>query len=149
MKTTVLITGLLIAGSLSAQTKLIAHKSHSGNAASFSEMSGGNFGIDPSRIDTIIRIAPNCIVEINNFGWRDTVYNHPYYTKPGVTLEEIKANYPPYVIFVGFDNPPSKTVKPRKSTPVKKNSLYLLAFLLTGIGSIYTLSPKNAKQGHR
>lgn len=138
MKASFFLACVLASGLSFGQTKAIANKSHSGDLSTLAEEHDGNFGLPPSRLDSVIRIAPNCIVEVNNFGWRDTVYDHPYFLKPGITLEEMKAKYP-RIHFVGFDK------VSKGNHPGKKGSLYLMALLLTGT-LVYTFrNPKREK----
>lgn len=142
MKTTIILFACLLSFNFTfCQTKPIANKSHSGDASTLAAEKDGNFGIKPERIDSVIKIAPNCVVEINNYGWRDTVYDHPYFLKPGITLEEMKATHP-RIIFVGFDKD-MKAPKTTKKKTHKKGSLYLLAFLAAG-SLVYTFKPKRA-----
>lgn len=126
MKTSFLVICLFAFGFSFGQTKIIAHKSHSGDGTSIASEKDGNFGLPPERLDSVIKISDSCIVEINNFGWRDTVYNHPYFIKSGASRSELESRYP-NVKFVGFDKP-----KSGKKHPEKKGSLYLLAFLMAG-----------------
>lgn len=132
MKTYIFLFSLVVSMYSFGQTKIIALKSHSGDASALSAEKDGNFGIAPTKIDTIVRISDTCIVEINNFGWRDTVYNHPYFSKPGVTMEEIKAHYPARVIFIGFDKPVKNQKASSKLPKEKKGNLYLIALLIAG-----------------
>jgi hypothetical protein len=118
MKTTLFILFLSLIGLSSAQTKIIAHKSHSGNTHNFSkayqknlfEMGHSNFGhqmqvtVKNALLDSLIFVNDTCQIMItsevcrNKFGgekssvWkagRDTVYNHPLFLKQHA-LDSIK-----------------------------------------------------------
>lgn len=141
MKTFTFLVCLLIFNLSFSQTKAIANKSHSGNHASLPAERDGNFGIEMPKLDSVIRISSDCIVEINNHGWRDTVCDHPYFNNPSVTLEDMKAAYP-RIIFVGFEQKGRvKPVEKSKRNSERKGSLYLLAFLVAG-SLMYTFVPK-------
>ncbi len=139
MKTSIVLACLLSFNFSFCQTKIIANKSHSGNAVSLAAEKDGNFGIAPERLDSVIKISDTSVVEVNNFGWRDTVYNHPYFLKPGITIDQLKEENP-HIIFVGFEKKHTKMKKPAKSKE-NKGSLYLLALLMAG-SLIYTFKQK-------
>lgn len=141
MKTTwMLLLSICLYTAGFAQTKMIAHKSHSGLPADFSLEGDDNYGNPPMHMDTLIWLSDTSIVEIMSYGYgdtgrRDTVYNHPYFNRPGISLEEIQSMYPNYTVFIGFD----KKAKEQRALPnqPKKNSLYLLGFLLFAFGGTY------------
>jgi hypothetical protein len=146
MKTTILMTLLCIGLSIgtSAQTKMIAHRSHSGPTADFSPAGDDNFGNPPMHMDTLIRLSDTAIVEIMSYGYgdapqRDTVYNHPYFNKPGISMEEIQSMYPRFTVFIGFENLP---MKKKIDIAPRTNSLYLLGFVLCAMGGAYVFGPK-------
>lgn len=127
MKIWIFVGGLMLAGNLSAQTKIIALKSHSGDMTALKSEKDGNFGIAPTRLDSVVKIGANCIVEINNYGFRDTVYEHPYFLNPDVSLQELKQRFP-RIHFVGFDKEWSPNNQ--KKSKSSKSSLYFLGFTL-------------------
>jgi hypothetical protein len=127
-----------------SQTKLIALKSHSGDIHSINSESDGNFGIAPVRLDSVIKISPTCIVEIDNFGRRDTVFKHPTFLNPTISLEELKQQYP-RIKFVGFDTNSKKSF-PKKAKP-HKGCLGWLGFFVCCIG-LYVWNKKNYTHLH-
>jgi hypothetical protein len=130
MKNILLITFIALNLSIFGQTKIIALKSHSGNSAFIENETDGNFGISPVRLDSVVKIGPNCIVEIDNRGGRDTIFKHPSFLNPNIKLEELKKQYP-RIKFVGFEED-WKESKGLKRKP-HKGSLYLFGILLFGI----------------
>lgn len=130
MKNILLLTCITLTLSIFGQTKIIALKSHSGDSESNNFESDGNFGIAPTRLDSVVKIGPKCIVEIDNYGGRDTVYVHPAFLNPNITLEELKKQYP-RIKFVGFEKDWKESnglkIKPRKG------SLYLFGILMVGV----------------
>jgi hypothetical protein len=130
MKNILLFTFIALNLSIFGQTKIIALKSHSGDSESIKNETDGNFGISPVRLDSVVKIGPNCIVEIDNFGGRDTVFEHPSFLNPNITLEELKKQYP-RIKFVGFEND-WKESNGLKTKP-RKGSLYLFGILMVGI----------------
>lgn len=125
MKIWIFVGGLMLAGNLSAQTKMIALKSHSGDMTALKNEKDGNFGIAPTRLDSVVKIGANCVVEINNYGFRDTVYEHPYFLNPNVSLIELKRQFP-RIHFVGFDK--EWTPNNQKKSKSSKSGLYFLGF---------------------
>lgn len=109
---------------------MIALKSHSGDSKSLSSETDGNFGISPVRLDSVVKIGPKCIVEIDNYGGRDTIYEHPAFLNPNITLEELKKQYP-RIKFVGFEKD-WKESNGLKTKP-RKGSLYLFGILMVGV----------------
>jgi hypothetical protein len=130
MKNFLLITFIALNLSIFGQTKIIALKSHSGYSESINFESDGNFGIAPTRLDSVVKIGPNCIVEIDNYSGRDTVYEHPAFLNPNIKLEELKKQYP-RIKFVGFEDD-WKESNGLKTKP-RKGSLYLFGILMVGI----------------
>ena len=130
MKLYIIILFITSSISIFGQTKMIAIKSHSGNIESTNLETDGNFGIAPSRLDSVVKIGPNCIVEIDNFGGRDTVFNHPAFLNPSIGLDELKEQYP-RIKFIGFEKE-WKESNGHKTKP-RKGSLYLFGILCFGI----------------
>jgi hypothetical protein len=111
------ISMLFFITNYSAQTKIIAHKSHSGNTRTFSkgyqkmlfDIGSSNFGHAPQRIvkrarlDSLIFLTDTSQVMVTSYSctkntnnqssiWkpgRDTVYNHPLFSKK-YSLDSIK-----------------------------------------------------------
>lgn len=79
-----------------AQTGLIAHKSHSGSAESYSFSEFGNFG-DPQPVLRIVqKINDTTVVMVHDdMGslYNDTVYNHPLFSNPNITVDSLKKSY--------------------------------------------------------
>jgi hypothetical protein len=130
MKNFLLITFITLNLSIFGQTKIIALKSHSGDSEFLNNETDGNFGISPVRLDSVVKIGPKCIVEIDNFGGRDTIFEHPAFLNPNITLEELKKQYP-RIKFVGFEKD-WKESNGLKTKP-RKGSLYLFGILMVGI----------------
>ncbi len=130
MKNILLIAFITLNLSIFGQTKIIALKSHSGNSEFLENETDGNFGISPVRLDSVVKIGPNCIVEIDNFGGRDTIFEHPSFLNPNITIQELKNQYP-RIKFIGFEED-WKESNGLKTKP-RKGSLYLFGILLFGI----------------
>ena len=132
MKTLFFLAAWIFCLGTHAQTKAIAHKSHSGSDQSFdAEAYADNFGVIAPRIKKIKYLKDNCIVEFPEWGGSDTVCDHPYFTGQ-YTLDEIKAFYPKEVQFIGFEGKFfNKAIPPPGE---KKNSLYffMILFFLGG-----------------
>ncbi len=143
---------------LQAQTKLIAHKSHSGSSATFkaalrnndADLKNSNFGRAPERtirtaqLDSVIYVSPAVAIMVTSkycqdFGeddkriWkagRDTVYNHPLFSRQH-ELDAIKATLNEEY---HFQNPIEKVkfigYDNKKSKAVKKNEGFLFPFQL-------------------
>lgn len=145
---------LLLSTHLQAQTKIIAHKSHSGKAATFNIHSSHNFGWVPIMVlDTLVRLSDSVYVEImhertfNNIE-KDTVVHNAntknYYRQfvyIGKSLEELKADYP-QTVFIGFEEAQQKPKKKfqflhQELIPIDKqdqnNSNDLIFWLFGGI----------------
>lgn len=117
MKTILLFLSITIVTFCNAQTKVIAHKSHSGNTHTFSkgyqkmlfDIGSSNFGHAPqkiikrARLDSLIFLTDTSQVLVTSYSctkntntqssiWkpgRDTVYNHPLFSKK-YSLDSIK-----------------------------------------------------------
>ncbi|TND01484.1 MAG: hypothetical protein FD123_4255 [Bacteroidetes bacterium] len=110
---------LLLSQVLVAQTKRIAHKSHSGSDAAFSNAGHDDFGNPPPRADTLIWINDSTVVQVDRwYRSRDTIVNHHYFQDPKVSLDSLKKIYP-RTVFVGFEN---KKAPGKKEKNVKRNS---------------------------
>ena len=103
-----------------AQTGLIAHKSHSGSAKCYVFAEFGNFGGPQIPIHPmitampIINFYPTSIEKINDttvifIGTfldsirKDTIYNHPLFSDPNMTVDSLKKSYFIDVEFKNFD----------------------------------------------
>lgn len=96
----------IVAFSALAQTSAVAHKSHSGTSISIPEPLDGGFGNPPDELTKIIFLNDTAIIEVRQrWGSKaevwDTVWNHPVFCKPGVTLDSLKKRYPD-LEFKGF-----------------------------------------------
>ncbi len=113
--TFILLAVLLFGTQLNAQTKIIAHKSHSGKAGTFNINSNHNFGLSPIiYLDTLVRLSDSLFVEIlheqfSKNTWTDTVSydasNKNYYRRFNYlnkSLEELEEELPKTVL-IGFD----------------------------------------------
>lgn len=106
-----------------AQTALIAHKSHSGNAAHFTA-SSANFGIPSPRKTKVIKLDDSTVVEVytrpigHQMNWNDTIRNHPLYSNPLITEDSLKKLYGSGVTYEGFDNKTSN----KTTVPEQKNT---------------------------
>ena len=129
MKNIILVTFIALNLSIFGQTKIIALKSHSGNSETVENERDGNFGISPVRLDSVVKIGPNCMVEIDNRGGRDTVFEHPSFLNPNITIQELQKQYP-RIKFVGFEKE-WKESNGLKTKP-RKGSLYLFGILICG-----------------
>ncbi len=137
-----------------AQTKQVAHKSHSGTEENYSaDEYTDNFGLyEPYfPVEKVILTDKNCLVEVRSNKQSDTMCNHPYLTGQ-YTFTEIKAFYAEGVKFYGFENKfyndsiPVKQQNPKNKK--SKKSIYLIAFIvfLGGGTLIKLLSRKQMKK---
>jgi hypothetical protein len=104
MKQLVPVLLLLLCSQVFAQTKLVAHRSHSGTAATFSSREEGNFGwIEPRQIlKKVIRLSDTTAIEVFDVG-RDTTVRHPYWNNPRIRLDSLKKLFPD-ISFEGFES---------------------------------------------
>ncbi len=116
VKQTLSITLLLLFSITTySQTKIIAHKSHSGKASTFNIHSVHNFGLGPMiSTDTVIHVSDSIFVAImsehlSKKTWKDTVEysatNKNYYLQNiylNKSLEELQAEMP-RTVFIGFE----------------------------------------------
>lgn len=120
MKTQLILAAIgLFAGAASAQTGLIAHKSHSGTATTFAMADPGNFGgpaIMPRlerKLEKFTWINDTTVVMSGRMGYgyfmdtnptlddtatldavySDTIYNHPVLSDPNISLDSMKKMY--------------------------------------------------------
>lgn len=127
-----LVSLLLLLFNTTAQTKIIAHKSHSGTSGDFSVSDyDDNLGLSLEfklQLDTVIKLTNNSVIEIfhlphnNSERIVDTMTNHPVFNNPEVSLDSMKKRYPS-VEFIGFDTP-TKTQKKSKKQRMRA-SLYM------------------------
>jgi hypothetical protein len=103
---------------ITAQTAAIAHKSHSGKAATMPDVREGGFGNPPDQIVKVVKINATTIVEFKRYwgedreGYTDTVRNHPYFcTSP---LASLKKRFPD-IIFEGFEQYETTQIAPKTS----------------------------------
>ena len=78
------------------QTGLIAHKSHSGSAKSYAFAEFGNFGNPPPIVRMVQKINDTTIVMMQDDMGAisiDTVYNHPLFSNPNMTIDSLKKTY--------------------------------------------------------
>jgi len=125
MKTILILLALGIQP-LFGQTTLIAHKSHSGTAATFALADPGNFGIPPSRLVKITKLSDTSVVLTNSRGGmmeeKDTLYNHPVYSDPAITVDSMRnyARVTEYsskeLEFENFDKKQEKSTKVKEET---------------------------------
>lgn len=146
----------------SAQTAIIAHKSHSGTASDFFIDPSSNFGIPSPRLIQVIRLNDSTSIEVydNYQGYYeyDTVYKNTTYANYNLDLDSItKSPYHRNVEYINFKkSPKSLKQKPpgdrnlqyneiqpdhlqidqkQENTPRKKKKSYLLfLFGITGGG---------------
>jgi hypothetical protein len=109
-----------------SQTRLIANKSHSGNATSYlSFAASGNFGEPPPILKSVEKINDTIVVMTHqewydtSLVWSDTFYHHPIFSNPNMPVDSIrKTYYMQDVEFKNFDRPVQGTpaVRPRKQS---------------------------------
>jgi hypothetical protein len=149
-----IVVGLMLAtaGTLFAQTKLVAHRSHSGRAETFTSSGVDNFGGPPpedptaSRIVTrVVRLNDSLAVEYSNSG-TDTTLHHPFWNNPKIGVDSLRKAFPS-ISFEGYKEP-VKTSKRRSRTPSdrrnselhdpaaasRRNGMLPLALLTGGLG---------------
>lgn len=156
MKTQLILAALLFTGTAMAQTGLIAHKSHSGTAATYFAADPGNFGNPPPRLVKVTWINDTTVVTEKN-EWqsgpdneKDTIYNHPIFSDPNMPLDTLKQMYYGGVEFENFDKkevktPPKQEIntKPSKTAPAtekqpkvakskKKKSSFIWLWIIGG-----------------
>ncbi|MBL4755603.1 MAG: hypothetical protein JKY52_18675 [Flavobacteriales bacterium] len=110
MKAHATLTGvllLLVSTYTCAQTKMIAHLSHSGNVNTFSFNGEGNFGLREPRLQEIVKISDTAVVAMFDFSYsgsrRDTLLNHALFSNPAISVDSLRRLWPS-VDFVGFED---------------------------------------------
>ena len=139
MKNLILVTLILISYSTTAQTKLIAHKSHSGTSENFSaENYPDNFGLrEPYFPVYKVKLLPNnCVVEYREQKRNDTICDHPYYSGR-YTLDQIKTFYPENIEFIGFEKKFFNDSIPVPTKPIKNEFYLFVFFFLSGSGFLF------------
>ncbi len=128
-----------------SQTKMIAHKSHSGSSKTFTPNSAGNFG-EPFhfQLDTIVKLTDTSVVEIRTFMEMrevDTIFNHRLCNNPEIGFDSLKIYYP-HIALIGFEESANK--EQENKTPIvvpsileedsnkenDENSIPLLGFIV-------------------
>jgi hypothetical protein len=159
---------LLLAGFLQAQTRLIAHKSHSGGSESYRFETAGNFGNyePPVTLKQVEKINDTTVIltqETMGKESTDTIYHHPIFSNPNMTAASLKRGYYKDVKFKNFDPkkqheapasvaPVSNPKKKKKHVPARiraDNSLLLLLLgggVFVGMGLITTIGRKRKPQ---
>ena len=85
------------------QTKMIAHKSHSGSVETFTTKGAHNVGI-VEMLDSVIKLTDTSALFIMKpFRSCDTVYNHPFLSDPNISLDSLKHYYFAGTTLVGFE----------------------------------------------
>ena len=108
----IVILSLVASQGVLCQTKIIAHKSHSGKNITFIvDNSENNFGLRDPIIDSIRKIPNQSVVLYTDQGI-DTIRNYQYWDLP---LDSLKKYYGSHVKFIGFD----KNYMPKKSNDSK------------------------------
>lgn len=138
----ILTTGILLfTFMVNSQTKMIAHKSISGDKTDYNQNDyADNYGLGDFyyNITSVKLLKNNCIVETRENFQIDTICNH-YYFNGTYTSEQIKSFYPENTKFIGFE----KVFKSEKPILLKKNSFFFIfSFLLLFSGLFFTLKPK-------
>ncbi|MBI3237802.1 MAG: hypothetical protein HYZ43_02985 [Flavobacteriia bacterium] len=126
---------LLFPITLSAQTALISHKSHSGNAksfktsfsSSFGRNEPGNFGEPPARMLAVTKLSDTTVLMRNERWWgsnefsEDTIYHHPIFNDPNITVDSLKKMFGQNVEFTNFE--PKKRIEEEQNNalPVSPN----------------------------
>jgi len=111
MKTLILTIALFIL-SLTAfsQTKMIAHKSHSGSLQTFTTKGAHNFGNPPMPmvIDTVKRLSDTTVARFFHDYWgnnSDTIHKHPHFNNVAIALDSLQKMYPE-TTFIGYETTP-------------------------------------------
>lgn len=169
MKHILFLFALLLTASLQAQTRLIAHKSHSGGAESYRFETAGNFGNYEPQVtlkevekinDTTVVLTQESMGRIS----QDTIYHHPVFSDPNMTVDSLKKGYYEDVKFKNFDPKKQKHApasvapvsepkkKQKKHTTARVREDNSLIFLLLGggtflgIGLVTTIGRKRKSQ---
>lgn len=143
MKKILSILTLFIGVSLTAQTNIIANKSHSGDL-NLLNYETANFGLDGSMlIDSVIYIGGDCIVEVRNawgnFQSRDTICDNFYFKEHGYTHESAVAAYQRKTVIVGFKKT-NKLIDNSKNWN-RMNGVFWLVGIMLIASLIYVYNP--------
>ncbi len=140
MKTIITLITLIFYSLTFGQTKVIAHKSHSGDMANFDPTFGvdniGEIMIDPKLelqyiqkkpimpasafyADTLVKISDSSLIQISKIPifadsiirQIDTIVYSPSTFKPQTKQQDLEEYYPPKVTFIGFDSTNTKSEK--------------------------------------
>jgi len=115
---------VLFTTSVFGQTTIIAHKSHSGTAATFFAEPSSNFGEPPSRVVSIEKLNDTTVIQHwDQWHWRDqdTLYNHPILSDPNISVDSMKKIYNYGVEFKNFEKKPVSVISSDSlPTQVKK-----------------------------
>ena len=139
MKSSLILIAIILSYNIFGQTKLIAHKSHSGNMAYFSPLKGpDNLGETPEMIeawklknieyeipkDSLIKIS-DCVVILKQHDFYqpssvriDTIINHPLINNNSITADSLKRLIPD-AVFIGFDSLKAENSKVDTLPPMK------------------------------
>lgn len=141
---TILLPFLLFIGIYStAQTDVIALKSHAGNLSEI-DQEKSNFGLDESMlIDSVIYIGNDCYIEIRNawgnFQSRDTICDNPYFKEHGYTHESAVKAYRGNTVLIGFKKP--KTSLNQSNNWKRTNGTFWFVGILLLTSVIYVIKP--------
>ena len=110
-----LLAVLLTTTIATAQTKMVAHRSHSGSIETFDINGPGNFGETEEMrreaarggILKVIRLSDTSSIQVYK-DLNDTTYNFQPWNRPGVDLNWLHHWYPE-IIFEGFDSTNNKS----------------------------------------
>jgi hypothetical protein len=103
MNASLIIAAVLLfaATCASAQTKIIAHRSHSGADATLTFAGEDNFGLGPPRIIKVIKVCDSAAIIFTDHGSVDTVRGRTVWYDPAVGLDSLRAMFP-FAKFIGF-----------------------------------------------
>jgi hypothetical protein len=137
------------------QTAIIAHKSHSGNAATFVIDPSTNFGAIEIQQPMITKINDTTIIIYDQYGGVDTVYNDPFFSKKNISIDSLNNSSFRYYHFINFDTlvplenrdtaaksmqteptQPTNSVKIKKKSPVKNHGELALTLIILSIMTI-------------
>lgn len=121
-----------------SQTKIISHKSHSGEMSTFSSASTGNFGLGERmfqyHVDTVIKVNDTFAIEVRTYSHMGDKERlelvHPAFFS--IPLKKLKEMHPT-TVFVGFEK--EKKSKKKENGyfifdgPVDNTGLYILSIL--------------------
>ena len=99
---------LTVAGQAIGQTKMVAHRSHSGSIETFDAAGEGNFGNPPNQqefqvLRKVVRISDSSAIEVYDLH-QDTMYNHHFWNNPKIRLDSLQKMFPD-ISFEGFEDP--------------------------------------------